>query len=262
MLSFAPPVSRGLGVLSPFSRIYVNNASRVFIDPTSIPDLALWLRADSLSQSDGTAVSSWTDSSGLGRNAVQATGANQPLFKTLIVNSKPIIRFDGSNDFLKVTSLVKGVFTAFYVYKTSTAGTALLGEHSTNSNSAGHYFNPGGAAHFNAAFASASSAWDGSGVTLNNGAFRIVSQRFAGTHATHEGWVNGAAITKGTIYASGSGGIGLVTADYYIGSRAGSSLFYNGDIAEIIIYSSALSTADRQSAEDYLSAKYGIVVTH
>lgn len=68
---------------------------------------------------DGTAVASWTDLSGNGRHAVQATGGNQPLFKTGIFGSLPSVRFDGTDDFLKTASFatITQPFTIVVVYK-------------------------------------------------------------------------------------------------------------------------------------------------
>src|SRR5690349_16162526 len=68
----------------------------------------VWLKADALNgvNSSGqanalpatnSAVSTWRDSSGNGRNAVQSNGVQQPLFVTNTINGKPVVRFDGSN---------------------------------------------------------------------------------------------------------------------------------------------------------------------
>jgi len=61
-------------------------------------NVKLWLKADALSLTDGTAVSSWTDSGPLGLHAVQSTSNLKPVFKTSILNGKPSIRFDTAND--------------------------------------------------------------------------------------------------------------------------------------------------------------------
>ena len=48
-----------------------------------------------------------------------------------------------------------------------------------------------------------------------------------------------------------------VTAAFMIGSyNLNNGL--NGDIAEILVYNTALSTADRQTIENYLNQKYGL----
>jgi hypothetical protein len=49
-------------------------------------------------------VTTWYDQSGNGKNATQATSANQPIIvssgSVILINSKPAIEFDGSNDIL------------------------------------------------------------------------------------------------------------------------------------------------------------------
>jgi hypothetical protein len=71
--------------------------------PSQVAGLIAWYEADRISgvSADATAVASWTDLSGLGHHLVQATGAKQPLLKTAIVSGYPVVRFDGSNDFLQ-----------------------------------------------------------------------------------------------------------------------------------------------------------------
>lgn len=56
-----------------------------------------------LNLTDGTGVSTWTDISG-SNNASQVTSTNQPTFKTNIINGNPVVRFDGTNDFMSMTS--------------------------------------------------------------------------------------------------------------------------------------------------------------
>jgi len=73
--------------------------------PKSIPGLNLWVKADQISGSDGMAVATWLDLSGKNNHLTQATSAYQPLLKTGIINGKPVVRFDGVNDYLDRTFL-------------------------------------------------------------------------------------------------------------------------------------------------------------
>lgn len=62
---------------------------------------ALWLDpADPSAFSFGTGISEWRDKSSNGRNATQATGANQPTLAAAALNGLPLVRFDGLNDIL------------------------------------------------------------------------------------------------------------------------------------------------------------------
>jgi hypothetical protein len=70
--------------------------------PADVADLDLWLRADGLPLADNDPVSAFTDLSGNNRHAVQADPAKQPLWIANAVNGKAAVRFDGTNDFLRV----------------------------------------------------------------------------------------------------------------------------------------------------------------
>ena len=73
------------------TRPHTSNIHRRF-SPHDLGNLELWFAADHLSASDDDAIATWTDSSGNGRDAAQATGANKPTFKTNIVNGLPVLR--------------------------------------------------------------------------------------------------------------------------------------------------------------------------
>lgn len=75
------------------------------VNPNSFPGLTSWWKADSFSEVDGTSVCSvakpWVNQ-GVGANAFTAGAA--PIFKTNIIGSKPVVRFDGT---------ILGAFIAF-----------------------------------------------------------------------------------------------------------------------------------------------------
>ena len=71
------------------------------------PDsIKLWLKADAITGlSDGAAVATWPDSSGLTNNATQPSAPYQPQFVTNGVNGLPVMRFDGVTEPLNATLL-------------------------------------------------------------------------------------------------------------------------------------------------------------
>lgn len=85
---------------------------------------ALHVSADSLNLSDGAAVTSWTDLSSYGRHLVQATGARQPTFVTGAQNGLPVVRFDGTDDFLQAVFSLPRPYVAFVVARFRTAYSA------------------------------------------------------------------------------------------------------------------------------------------
>jgi hypothetical protein len=70
-------------------------------------------------------VTTWYDQSGNANNATQSTAANQPqivsggtiLTQTGLGSSKPILRFDGTNDSFGFTTITAPQFTSFYPSK-------------------------------------------------------------------------------------------------------------------------------------------------
>ena len=53
-----------------------------------------------ITQSDNTAVSTWSDRSGGGYDGTQSTGSKQPTFRTAVRGGNGIVRFDGNSDTL------------------------------------------------------------------------------------------------------------------------------------------------------------------
>ena len=80
-------------------------------------------------------VSKWYDQSGQGNDATQATASAQPKIvssgSTILENGKPVIEFDGSNDFFSFTNIsTNNDYTGFQVVKrpaTSTASVTMAG---------------------------------------------------------------------------------------------------------------------------------------
>ncbi|GAI04875.1 unnamed protein product, partial [marine sediment metagenome] len=79
----------------------------------------LWLRADDLSYSDNDPVSTWTDTSGNNYDATQA-GTNRPFYKDNIVNGKPIVRFDGTEDYFDNIFAIPNQNMTIYIFRSRT----------------------------------------------------------------------------------------------------------------------------------------------
>lgn len=57
---------------------------------------AQWDARDITGLSDGDSVTTWTDSSAAGNDMTQATGSKKPVYKTNIIGSNPVVRFQGN----------------------------------------------------------------------------------------------------------------------------------------------------------------------
>lgn len=209
--------------------------------PASIAGMEAWFKADALALSDGAAVSSWTDSSIFARPAVQATGGNQPTFQTNELNSLPVIRFDGVNDFL--AQAVFGVavsqpLTFFLVVKSNTPGVRIL------------------------------DGVDGSNRLVlddQTTTYRFYNGSFASTLACTPTNFNILSFVSngGSSIARANGGVGGASsggAQGYkglnIGCETGSGGGLAGDYAEIIAYDGVLSSSNHNLVGRFLAAKY------
>ncbi len=221
------------------------------------PDnMALWLDASALTLLDDSSVVEWADLSGEGNDA---TGHGDPMYKKSILNDRPVVRFDGINDYFAfpqpsiadnddftifVVATVRGVSDdderASFVYAGNIRG-QLLGvrEFATIYRQHGYYRD----------------AADSNPRTIYgpNTDVTDVSSLFVATYDT------GSVVMHldgmpGPTYSDVDYAVG---ATWHIGSQAGRR-FLDGDIAEILIYHRALDDDERELVEEYLMAKYNL----
>lgn len=240
---------------------------RTFV-PSDVSGLALWLKADTLVLADGAAVSSWADQSGNGRNAAQATGTKQPLYKVNIINGKPVLRFDSTDDCLTIPAVdfsSTAGLSLFVVTATIPSATdRIIFETSANSSTS-----DGAILLYRQTDNKVQANLHGSGVNNNTfittatitSAATVISAVYDRALSTNEttAWLNGATAGTRPNNADTTGNHGNFAIN--IGARNnGASVPFGGDIAEIILYNSALSAVNRLFVERYLGAKYGITV--
>lgn len=80
-------------------------------NPTGVSPstISAWWEASALNLNDGDAIATWPDSSGNLRDATQTSAGAKPHFKTNGVPSGlPVVRFDGTSDFMTVLKAVMG----------------------------------------------------------------------------------------------------------------------------------------------------------
>jgi hypothetical protein len=208
---------------------------------------ALWLKADALSLADGATISSWPDSSGNGRSAAQANGTMQPLYKAGIINSKPVVRFDGVNDYLATSGwgLVQPC-TVFLVGLLRSASTLrIMLDGTGGGNRADLYYGAasGGVSAFSM-YAGATLA----GPTTTATAAHVLTAVISNTASALQ--VDGGTATTGTGGTSNANGITLGSA------YAGSSSWADLDLAEVLVYPAVLTTAQQNQVRAYLKTKY------
>jgi hypothetical protein len=258
--------------------------------PQTIAGLQLWLDASdastlydattggSLVAADG-GVARWEDKSGNARHATQGTSANRPARKTAVQGGKDVLRFDGSNDSLSIPSstetfkfLHSADSTVFVVLTRSTTDNSAIIDNCDDGSSA---------VGFSLRFL------DGSGTSdvLVHRIRRGVSATSALSNVSANGFMpsgwsvlssvgrpgnatasnrssmrlnSGTAVTNNTDTnaVSTSNAANDLCIGRFVTSPSANT--HGGDIAEIIIYNSALSDTDRAAVESYLIAKWVI----
>ncbi len=220
-----------------------------------------------INNEDGGTISQWNDLSGQSNHAIQETPANQPVYKTNILNDKPVVRFDGNSKYLAGDNLgITGSSpsTAFIVTRRN-----LMNQPANTG-----VFSYGSSTGSGGTVRRYSIDTDGLGVRFNNGnriftGLTNTSDFFIQTHlhssganyGQHELYVNGewqSQLSSGS--PSNVPDIGNNEYLVAVGRATNGNIpignYFSGDIAEIIIYDRYLSDPEREEVEQYLGEKW------
>ena len=226
--------------------------------------LQLWLEAGGgVTTNAGGGVMLWADQSGHGNNAAPFDDAGAPLWVDNAANGKPVLRFDGAGDYLEVPSTpsvaITGDIASFFVVKFDdfAAFRGVWAKTDINFPAPTDYYTlPGSgiprAFRGDSTLTSLASV-DGAG-RLTTNTYLVLGFNQAGPVFTH--YLNGAPF--------GSGQMNVTPADVgkplRIGTRDDFATQMKGDIAELLIYDTALNSADLKSLAAYLGGKYGVPI--
>lgn len=224
--------------------------------PDSIGDLQLWLKADSLALNDGDQVSTWTDSSGNGRDGTRDGGtAGYPKYSAAGgPNSKPAIRpylagSDGSSFTLPnfLTGYPSG--HGFVVAKLDTEVSDVPCPF-PDWGTAGDSYYP---------YSGDSKIYDDFGSTVRkttvNPAPALTNWVLYEDRTASGAWSNRLDGTE--LFATASNTVAFTTAPR-IGKSA--SKQFIGLVAEYIFYNRVLDSGETQTIYDYIEDKYGITL--
>ena len=236
----------------------------------------LWLDAADTSTitASGGDVSQWDDKSGNASNFTQATGANQPKTGTRTINSKNVLDFNGSTDFMSCPSST----TLFKYLHSTTGGTVFFVGFVDNSSTIRVMISTGNGST-NIGVASSIDDSNQTDINIYRGVSSNVTARslntntitpsaafylttkFDGGNATaanriqeslNGGSFNGLNDLTNAASSANSAGNLTLGADF-VGNSP-----YNGVIGELIIYEGILSGGDITSVQNYLANKWGI----
>ena len=239
-----------------------------------IDGLALWLETtmpksfDDLSADDGKAIATWYDLSANKNNAIKdnAVTGSAPTYTANVINGLPVVRFNGSSNFLTFdgSPLVSSNYTIFAVTTRRSAqdNNAILGGTGAGCNYCnlriGYFINGSPRfrfAHYN----------DGTSTTdyIDTVILDYVSPIFEVSTMSFDSSLGKIYYKNGAQIASVTTAVAKTVLASWFGSAVGrlEADYFNGDIAEIIIFTKSLSFTERKDVEQYLGKKWGITIS-
>jgi hypothetical protein len=219
----------------------------------------LWLRADDITGLSGgdTLSVAWPDTSGNDHDASQSAAGYRPLYITNAVNGKPVIRFDGNDDFLDNNHSYTAK-TVFVIYRVSSSlqQNTELGQVWGNYGEGVHIaMDPrvGNLRGF---------SFDGTPLDVTRARYGLNSDSYGAFVSndnnppwTYDQWElitvefeNNESLTRqvlGSLYPS-----------FAVGNHQ-----FGGEIAEVIVFNTDLNSARRIIVENYLSSKYNVDIS-
>lgn len=208
----------------------------------------MWLDASTIvGLNNGDSIVTWPDESGNGYDATPFSPA--PTYQTNVVNSLPVVRFNGGQDLASNYPTNTKPFTMFAVVNLTDVATyrTIIGSAGTGGV---HWRVNSGTAMANIdkdAVAGIGTATSATPV----GSWTLIAVTYSGT-GTYTFYVDGVAAGTGT------NDVAFTADTAIIGDNGSGSQRWLGDIAEIICYDSVLSADDRQDVEAYANSKYAI----
>lgn len=243
------------------------------VSPYATAGMALWLKADAgvyqdsglitPAALDGDPVGGWFDWSPFGHHVSQSTSTKRPALKLNQVNGKPVLRFDGVDDFLS------GSFTDD-LRAISSGGTVLMVLSRVRTAALKTAWDPGGTGvGAGLLFYSDHSTGDQERALYGISGPSTTQTGFDTAAAYHlTGWEWDA--TGMALYENGVSRASLATAPtidlsarttHYLGSQGGTQRYHDADIAELLVFSRRLLAAERQNLErNYFGPRYGFAV--
>jgi hypothetical protein len=234
--------------------------------PSDIPNLGLWLKADAGITLVGGAVDAWADQSGNGRDFSAPALANRPAYSGTI-NGLPVLTFDGTDDYLS------GNASSLNIAQ-NVNGLTIIAVVKTGLDTLQRYVCVGSGTSLTqarAAIGVTTTQWELAGRRLDadslqtltggvdNTNYVIQSAMFRYSVATAGLFINSASQVDSAFQTAGNTS-NTASLRFVLGCNINLANFLVGDIAEVIIYQRAISVAERNSVERYLSVKWGITI--
>ena len=230
--------------------------------PLSVPGCVFWLDAgdrSTLTLSASNTITGWTEKSGANRTVTtNSTG----IYSATAMNGRPGIQFSAGNVMTSSTAATLGNnLTVFAVFMATSEGPRQLNVPIFVGSSANGYW-----LTYRGDFQIYQARQEGGSQTANS-YFRninipvIMAGVASATASQQNAFLNGYStdvVNSAPLSNVGATTIYIPGGEPYWGGPANG--MFNGVISEILIFSNALTTTQRQTIEGYLSSKWGISV--
>jgi hypothetical protein len=227
----------------PVLQLWSTLAAATFLEntefhPAALSGLRLWLRSDAGISREGAVVTQWLDQSDAG-NHVNVAASQQsyrlPAMATDGDSVMPVVRFDGTHDHLQLSTRATDYQTVFWVLR--------------NSATANHRAPMGDASAHVFLSEQDRRIWYSSNPTaVTSGKTQLNGQMVTGTVAKYPDANGPMAILS--LVANGT------VASQFVGY--GNGFYWQGDIAEVVVYNRALSDVEVKNVSTYLAKKFKI----
>ncbi len=225
------------------------------------PDLDMWLKASEgiVEGATPNAPKIWQGQNGSGVNGSQFTNTNQAQFIDNQINGNPVMRFDGTDDWMKYNGAATPLSDNSTVFAVITPQPDnddgyFLSTHLGGSNRLKFGHNPNGHIIYDDDVTPLDTLTD------YHGKSTLVS--FDITASQVDGFINGIAAIPWTTDLNISNANHASLGQEFDGSGSDSetSNHWKGDMAEMMIFNNVINANTRHQIESYFSVKYGITI--
>ncbi len=234
--------------------------------PTDINGLTLWLDASdaaTITKNASDQVSGWDDKSSNGIDFSQSGGtALRPIHGASQINSLDVVNFDGSAQFMTHGTALSNIidaanFTFFAVYEVDSFASGV---------GFNVYSNPaviadtGGILGLHLADVSGSGKLQAYNYDGSPDSVQLVHSTATPVLSTirHVSGILYHGLDGGTESSIVSGDTSTMAGTLRLGSNFNGAKFFNGKLAELLVYDAALGTSDIADVQTYLKDKWGI----
>jgi lysophospholipase L1-like esterase len=262
-------------ILAGFVVDTVSPSPAITFVPTDISNLAAWYDAShaaSFTYSSGTLVSQWNDRSANARHLTQGTAGNQPT-RSASVNGLGAVWFDGVDNVLgggDVIDLGTDSISVFAVVKFNTIpssnGRTIIGKYKVNPSDGSWIL----LLAYNAS-AKLQAIYDaGTVATAESTTFSATTPKLIGTIIDRAAGSITNRVSKATdgttTFTPDDGSSRNIVHELWVGALRNSAnsgfqsgYWHNGYICEIVVYTKALNSTERDQVEAYLDTKWGLL---